>query len=413
MRLGIVPGLQRMNQFVYATGHPELKMGRVVLVGGTNGKGSTCAFLDSVLTGHGVRTVRFNSPHLSRFEERYLIQGCQASPKVLDQVAGQVFDIEKRWGIELTGFELATAVAFLLFAEEAPEVAIVEVGMGGRLDATNVVNPALSIITPVALDHMAFLGNTPEAIALEKAGIMRQGAPTIVAEQSPEVLAVLQESSRTVGANAIFEDADFAITSYPETPQSGWRLRSPSRQWSIPKLGLFGKYQGHNALLALIAAEILLGNDLDEGTVTKGLTEASWPGRFDRRRFEDTEIIFDGAHNPHALEHLAQAVKEAGLAPLPVLYGAKADKDVDTICRILPSFTNEVWLTTPPGIAAHDPVALGERLAAHGVQVHVFEDPDEAFLAFARSDGATVRLCCGSLYLVGYLLRRFELSVVS
>jgi dihydrofolate synthase / folylpolyglutamate synthase len=311
-RAGVVFGLERMREILEKLGHPERRLGAIVHVGGTNGKGSTVAMIAAMVRAHGLRTAQYTSPHLATVRERI------ADDEGWIDRASFLAAAEEVWaagGAALTFFEQLTAIALVALPKRRPEVTVLEVGLGGRLDATNAVESDVAVVTGVALDHQAMLGSTLERIAGEKAGIFRAGKPAVIGRSGEEEgLGYLVQRAAAIGAAPIQVVTEAAIAAVP-----------PER------LALRGEHQRRNAAVALaaIAELVRLGVLPDDAAARqRGLGEARHPGRFEKIG-EAPVILVDGAHNPHGAQALAEALDEAQLPPPRVLVLAvSGDKDV-------------------------------------------------------------------------------------
>ena len=360
---GMKLGLERMEESLRRLGDPH-RSAPALHVAGTNGKGSTCAFLEASLRAAGLRTGLYTSPHLNHFCERIRIGGepiseeraCALLEEIIGRVPGSLGDPG------LTFFEIATLMAFLAFREV--EVMVIEVGLGGRLDATNVLpRPAACGIASLGLEHTEYLGPTLAHVAAEKAGIFKRGSPTATVEQPPEAMQVLEEKAAALGM----------------------KLR---RALPYPgRLSLAGEHQRINAGLAAAMLELsALPHDTE-----RGLAGAAWPGRLER--FDN--VYLDGAHNPHAARALARALPGLG-RPLHLVFGALQDKDAAAMLRELGPLATSVHYCAPDSPRAASPAALARLWpgTAHA-------NPSAALAAARRLSGVVV--CCGSLYLVGEL----------
>lgn len=391
-RFGVHLGLERMRQLLDALGRPD-RAYRSVLVGGTNGKGSTAVVLAAALRASGERVGLTTSPHLVRFAERFAVDGAAVPDGAVREALARVRPDAERLGA--TFFEIVTAVALVLFADAEVDTALLEVGLGGRFDATNVVEPELSLITGVALDHVAVLGHTLERIAREKAGILRMGVPAW-SGASGEALAALQGAARTRGVRLRLLEQETQL----QVSDRGWEgldleLRTPfgAVEVSTP---LVGRHQARNVALALVGA-CELGVPLEVAAL--GAAEAHWPGRLERVRYRGRWLVLDGAHNPDAADALARALASLeGRVPALVL-GVSEDKDVAGVASALAGVAERVVATratsSPRAMA---PEELGRIAGADAVAV----DPPEALRLAARwaGPGGTV-VVAGSLFLVG------------
>jgi dihydrofolate synthase / folylpolyglutamate synthase len=402
-RFGIKPGLERVRELLARLGRPD-RCFEVVLVTGTNGKGSVSALLHAMLVADGRLAGRFTSPHLERFEERAVVHGGAADrARLVGAAAVARPHVE---AIDATYFEAVTAIGLLAFAEAGVEVAVVEAGMGGRWDATNATEPRLSIITSVALDHVEVLGRTVEAIAVDKAGIARPGRPLLCGASGP-ALAVVAREAAAVGALAWALDeatwswrdlgwdgveVEVAVPGGSGSPVV-WQLATP----------LLGAHQARNLALAGAAAALL---GVDEAAARSGARDVSWPGRLERVDAHGRTWLLDGAHNPAGAVALATAL--ASLAPDGVavlVLGVNADKDVAGVIEPLRSVAAQVVLTRAVASArASRPEDLGDlwRALAPGVPQEPAPDPAAAIVAAtAASREGDLIVVAGSLFLVG------------
>jgi dihydrofolate synthase / folylpolyglutamate synthase len=375
-RFGVRPSLDGISGALDALGHPEREFS-VVHVGGTNGKGSTAALCASLLGAANCRTGLYTSPHLLRFTERIRIDGVEVSEEEVADGVELVFGL----GLELTFFEVATALAFELFRRRRVEVAVVEVGLGGRWDSTNVVTPLTSVVTGVALDHMEVLGGTLAAIAYEKAGIFKSGVPAVAACHDQSARAVLEAEAARVGAPLELLGRDFH-------PYEG-------------ALGLLGAHQRDNAALALAAiARCPEKFHAAPEAQARALAETRWPGRLERLL---PDLYVDGAHNPDGAAALARALTLFTDRSVNYVVGVVDDKDAAGIVAPLVPSAARMFFTRPPSPRALDPA----RLLALAPAAEVVESPEEAVRRARAAGGVTV--VCGSLFLVGEV-RRFILG---
>lgn len=407
MKLGIQPGLERMNLVLQHLGNPQQGLGDVVLVAGTNGKGSTCAFLDSILRQSGKRVAFYCSPHLVRFTERIQLNGQEVPLSALESSLQRTLDAETQCQVGLTGFELVTAVAFDYLAGQRPDVSVIEVGMGGRFDATNVVSPRVSVVTAVGMDHMEFLGAAVERIAWEKAGIMRGDGVCVVGAQPPEVKEVLRREARELGCATLYLGADFRGDGAP----GAFRYTGPGIGSLEACLGLKAHYQVENAAVAVAAAVALeAGLAHHPERIRAGLEAARWPGRFDQRLWRGLPVLLDGAHNVPGMTALREALEcQWPGQKFRVLYSCKAGKQIREVLEILGPLVDSAVVTQLPRLEGVPPLEAA-RLFPPGVSVEVVEDPDKAWERWLDGPRWPLRLCCGSLYLVGYYLSFFDSS---
>jgi dihydrofolate synthase/folylpolyglutamate synthase len=381
------PGLKRTRALLDALGSPERAF-RSVLVAGTNGKGSTSAALSAILSAAGVRAGLFTSPHLVRVTERVRIGEEDVKEPLLDDALSLVAAVSCPGERGPTYFEALTVAALELFRRARVEVAVLEVGIGGRLDATNVVTPEIAVVTNVSADHLEVLGPSLADVAREKAGIFRSGRPALVgaAGGAPEAKAVLHAEASRTGARLL------------EVPASD--------RWD----GVFplpGVHQRANAALAVAAARAIA--PLDDATVAAGLAKTRWRGRLERiDRPGHRTLILDGAHNPDGAEALALWLDSEGLSGrIDLLFGAMGDKDLTGLAGPLAERARHVVLAAPPSPRAASPEALRERLGR--VEARAASSVAEALSWLDdAAPGAPPVLVAGSLYLVGEVLRILE-----
>ena len=389
-------GLERIRAVLAALGNPE-KAYRIVHVAGTNGKGSTCAMIDAGLQAAGVRTGLFTSPHLIEPTERIQIDGLPVSEADFTQAFNTVHQAAEALDLDChpTYFETVAAMAFLLFREKVVQTAVVEVGLGGRLDATNVVEPALTVITPIDFDHEAYLGNTIEAIAGEKAGILKPGVPAVFARQRPEAATVLDARAKALGIS-VHRAADVQIQDLElDARGSSFKIAGIGEdigenidQVTCP---LAGEHQVDNATTAALALHAL-------GVSPKGIGDARWPGRLEHIS-PNPDVVLDGAHNPAGARALVRYLERV----YPhrkrwIVYGAMRDKSVEEIAGILFPLADELIFTAPDSTRALRPEALVE-LAGRGRATPNIR----AALDLLKEEAAAedVVVITGSLYLVG------------
>lgn len=376
-------GLERMERALASLGRPDRGL-RVLHVAGTNGKGSTCAMAAAALRAAGHRVGLYTSPHLSRFNERIQVDG---RPIADDRLAARVEEVRRAcpWhesgGAEerLTYFEFATLVALLHFARERVSAAVVEVGLGGRFDATNALTPVVTAVSRIGLDHVQLLGDTLAAIAREKAGIFKRGIPAVVAHAQPaEAMAALRD----------------------EAARRGAPLAVAAPSWDGP-IALRGPHQRGNAALAAAALRLLdaAGVAVGEEAVARGIAEARWPGRLE----EIGGVLLDGAHNPDGAAALAASLSALHPGrPVELVLGVLADKDHRGMLAALAPAVRRLHLAPPASPRARAPASYRDLAASLVPEVHVHASCAEA-LACARAAAGAGGLACvaGSLYLVG------------
>ena len=364
----IDPTLDRVKLALDILGDPQRSYPSIHITG-TNGKTSTSRMIDSLLTAFGMKTGRFTSPHLLDVRERISLEGQpitrEGFVRAWDDIAPYVGMVDERsaqeGGPRLSFFEVFTIMAYAAFADYPVDAAVVEVGMGGRWDATNVIDSGVAVITPIALDHTKWLGSTIEEIAREKAGIIKPGQVVVIMAQEEDVLDILLEQARSVDAIARVEGRDFEVVDR-QMGVGGQMvtIRTPSAVYEDVFVPLFGEYQAHNAAAALVAVEAFMGGrGLDGRIVEQGLMNASSPGRMQVVRHSPT-IIVDAAHNPAGAATLREAVESSfSFARIAGVYSAMGDKDVEGVLSEVEPFIDHLVVTQMPG----DRAANLERLA--------------------------------------------------
>ena len=396
--------LGRIERLLAALGHPERRLPSVVHVAGTNGKGSVVAMLRAGLEASGARVHVYTSPHLARFHERIRIAGALIDEDALVALLERCEAANA--GAPITFFEITTAAAFLAMAETPADFALLEVGLGGRLDATNVVEaPRLSIVTPVSLDHQQYLGETLAEIAAEKAGILKPGVPCLVGHQAPEALAAIEARAAAVGAPLAVANRDWQVWE----EHGRMAFRDEAGLLDLPRPRLIGAHQVANAGIALAALRAL---GVDEAACAAAVTRAEWPARLQRLRHGPlvdaagaAELWLDGGHNPAAGEALAEALSRLPPRRLHLVCGMLNTKDVEGFLRPLAGEAVDLAAVTIPGEAATLPAeATAAAARAVGLPAAPAAGVAEAVAAGARDPGARI-LICGSLYLAGQVLR--------
>ena len=405
--------LENITVLMERLGRPD-RTYPIVHIAGTNGKGSTAAFLESILRAAGFRTGLNTSPHLERINERIRINGEEVSDQIFAETFTRVQEVIEellaagRLEAHPTYFECVTALAFEVFARERVEFAVVEVGLGGRLDATNIVRPQVSVITRIDFDHENYLGHSLEEIAREKVGIVKAGVPVATAPQLPEVREVLRGKARELDATIVDTGEDFDLER--EIAEAGCaRARARARAMGeAVRLapGLPGRFQLENALNAVATARLLQarGYRITNQNIEQGIRSAEWPGRLERLQ-AGPDVYLDGAHNPGAARELAQFLEENfARRRVYLIFGAMRDKSVDEVTGILFPLASEVIFTQPGTPRAVSANQLADLAGHHAARYTVIRDAEEALesaLAKARSDDAV--FVTGSLYLVGQL----------
>jgi dihydrofolate synthase / folylpolyglutamate synthase len=393
-----------------ALGHPERALPPVIHVAGTNGKGSVVANLRAMFEAAGLKAHVYISPHLVRFHERIRINGRLISEHALDE-ALRACETANR-GQPITFFEITTAAAFLTFAHARADVTLLEVGLGGRLDATNVVVPRVSVITPVARDHQQFLGTTLSKIAHEKAGIVKSGVPCITGPQHAHAAAVIKARTKKLGAPLIRFGEEFKGRLGAD---GALHFRDQTGSLTLPPPALQGAHQIANTLTAVAAARAFDDPRLDAAAMERGLTQVHWPARLQRLgdgRLTGTlsakgfDVWLDGGHNPHAGRALAKVIanwRAETRAPVYLICGMLTAKDPAGFLAPLTRHATACWTVPVPDHAGFDPRVLADRIRRLGLTVTATEGLETAFAALQRRRPGRV-LVTGSLYLAGALL---------
>ncbi|MGA9186029.1 MAG: folylpolyglutamate synthase/dihydrofolate synthase family protein [Candidatus Acidiferrales bacterium] len=405
--------LDNITTLAAALGDPHRSI-PCVHIAGTNGKGSTAAMLESILRAAGLRTGLYTSPHLERINERIRIDSESVSDDIFAAAWTRVHaTIESlmaagKLAAHPTFFECVTAMAFLAFAESRVDLAIYEVGLGGRLDATNIIFPEVAIITPVDFDHESYLGHSIEEIAFEKAGIIKKDGCVVSSVSREEARAVIARRAQEMNARMIESDSTWRLENVTRS-DGRYRavavsVKTKARLAIAP--GLPGHFQLRNALAAATAAEILAarGYAVANIAIEQGIARARWPGRLERLA-RHPDIYLDGAHNPSAARELREFWdEEFANRDIYLVYGAMRDKAVDEIAGILFPRTKAVFLTQPQQPRAISANLLAEMTHGLAPDIYVVRDPTEALeraIQMARPNDAV--FVSGSLYLVGEL----------
>jgi dihydrofolate synthase/folylpolyglutamate synthase len=396
--------LDRLERLLGQLGHPERQLPPVLHVAGTNGKGSTCAFLRAMGEEAGLRVHVYTSPHLVRFNERIRLAGELVSDAALADILAEVEQVND--GAPITVFEVLVAAALLLFARVPADLCVVEVGLGGRADATNVIaRPAACAITSISLDHREMLGDTLVQIALEKAGIMKPGVPVVTGTQEATVVAALQEHASALGAKLLARERDWTVT----RTKDGFRYSDAAGVLDLPRPSLLGPHQYDNAGIA-VATMRASGLPVPEAAIMRGIATARWPARMQRLTGRlaaqlppDWELWLDGGHNPGAGIVLAEHLAGWADRPSHLIVGMKQAKDSAEFLRPLIPQATSLWAVAEPG--QHLALPVEEIVAASGGVARPGPTVAAALAALPR-DGRPARvLICGSLYLAGEVLK--------
>lgn len=403
IQLGVKVGLDHTRVLASALGNPQARFPSV-LIGGTNGKGSTASFLAAILQRAGHRTGFYSSPHLVDVRERIRIDDQLIGWDEFAEGMGRVRDAAERCTEEKsvegfpTYFEALTLVCFDHFARNGVDVAVLEVGLGGRLDCTNVVQPAVTVVTNVGIDHEEWLGQGLQNIAREKAGTFRSGVPAFTAAKNAEVVDVLREEASLAGAPLHLLEACRGQDVGQE-----WEIACEDRRILLPRPSLPGSHQYENAALAVHCAWAMRerGFSVPDGALRSGICENRWPGRLERVAV-DPDVYLDGAHNPDGCEALARFVGGLPPGPRALVFAAMKDKPMEAMARLLFPKFDKVFATSVPMPRCQSAVEIAERSACS----NVIAVPDAA-QALEKASACVGRhghvVVAGSLYLVGYV----------
>ncbi|WP_457649356.1 bifunctional folylpolyglutamate synthase/dihydrofolate synthase [Profundibacter sp.] len=395
----------RIDPLLATLGRPERNLPPVIHIAGTNGKGSTQAMIRAGLEGAGKSVHAYTSPHLARFHERITLAGEHISEPALTDLLDRCYTANN--GDTITYFEITTAAALLGFAETPADYTLLEVGLGGKMDATNVVDkPALTVITPVSIDHTQFLGNTLIEIAGEKAGIIKRGVPCIVGPQPDEALEVIEATANRLGAPLLVHGQHWHVW------EERGRLiyQDETGLLDLPLPALIGAHQIQNAGIAIAALRQL---GFDETACEAAVTNAKWPARLQRLQHGPlvdaagtAELWLDGGHNPAAGHALSEALTRLPTRPLHLICGMLNTKDITGYLHPLAQHAKSLHAVSIPGEAATLPAAETAKAAKQvGMETHIADNVQSAIADITQTDPNARILICGSLYLAGVVLR--------
>lgn len=406
LRLGIKPGLTRMEWMLEKLDHPERRI-KTIHVGGTNGKGSTVTFLRSILESAGYRVGTFTSPYFEQFNERISMNGQPISDQELIELTNVIkplaYELDKTELGGPTEFEVITAMSIYYFAKMSPvDVIIYEVGLGGRFDSTNVIHPLLSIITSIGLDHTAILGDTYEEIAFEKAGIIKNGVSVITGVKQPEALEVIRNKATELKSPMYQLGEDFFTTSRTSLKNGEqFSFTSMFNKIALLETSMIGSHQVDNAALAVMASQILANYYsfiIEDEHIRAGLKKAYWPGRLEilsDRPF----VLIDGAHNEEGINALVSEIKSRFAdKKISILFAALKDKKLDKMIATLEEIANELTFTTfdfPRAAKAEELLEVSKNNANHAVTNNLQEFIEQKLNELVENE---IFLVTGSLY---------------
>ncbi|MCK6454822.1 MAG: bifunctional folylpolyglutamate synthase/dihydrofolate synthase [Alphaproteobacteria bacterium] len=401
--------LERVERLLAALGDPQKRLPPVVHVAGTNGKGSTVAYLRAAMEAAGRRCHVYTSPHLVHFHERIRLAGRLIGEDQLVEVLDEAERVNA--GRPITFFEITTAAALLAFSRVPADIVLLETGMGGRLDTTNVIDrPAVTAVTPISFDHMDHLGNTLGAIAVEKAGIFRPGVPVVVAPQPPEAAAVLQAQAEAHGAPLHRAGREWRAAPTP----GGMRFEGKRLRLDLPRPALYGAHQVVNAGTAIACLEMLDSLPVTAAEIREGLLKVEWPARLQRLARGTLvdlvpagwELWLDGGHNAGCGEVLAEVARGWRDRPLHLVYGMLNTKEPRGFLKPLAPLVASLKAVAIPGAQASLPAEQSaENARASGIRAEAAPDLAGALRAIVEEESRPARvLICGSLYLAGVVL---------
>ncbi len=413
---GIKLGLENINKILELLGSPQQNF-RSIHIAGTNGKGSTASMIASMLNTLGYRVGLFTSPHLVRFTERIRVDNREIPENKVVELTVRIKEtISGQDNLKPTFFEFITAMAFLYFQELAVDYAVVETGMGGRFDATNVLKPEISVITPVDFDHMEFLGNTLPEIAYEKAGIIKESTPVVIGSQQKDALHVLINVAEERNAQTFVLNRDFRVI-VEEVSLEGTRFHYISEELEIKdiRIPLAGVYQAENASLAIKTIDAILERiGKKDYLIRNALEKLEWSGRFEMKYFKGIPFILDGAHNPRAVKVLTNTIKylkhtnRFPFKKLITIIGTMSDKDIHSILSPLVSISDAIVVTAPSYNRALSPLILYDYVKEisgninRGIYVFLSSSLKEAIdLSMKNFNRGDIILVTGSFYTVG------------
>lgn len=403
---GMKPGLSRIRAFLKSAGNPQDKM-RFVHIAGTNGKGSAASFIAQALLANGYRTALYTSPHLTDIKERIRFNGKNIPAKVFKELVSKYLGRAEKF--KLTYFEYLTAIAFIYFREMKADIAVIETGLGGRFDATNIIKkPLVSVITSIALDHQEILGNSIKKIAFEKAGIIKKGAYTVCAKLPAAALEVIEEKTKPFVFNR-----DFSIRNLK---YDGKLKRQSFDYFGIKTLkniniGLLGKHQAQNAATALYCLELLTakGYIFDEEVLKNSFSRTKWPARLDIRYIKERniELIIDGAHNVQGIDAFLAFWKQSGYSKKKrvFIFAAMREKNYKKIIKKIVPYAKEVILAGIGNERAVESGLLESEFAGYGVRTLRAPSAGQALELLKENETAVV---AGSLYLAGEVLKKLK-----
>lgn len=410
-RSGVIWDLRRIERLLERLGNPQ-DAARAVHIAGTKGKGSTAAMIASILTQAGYRVGLYTSPHLLSFTERIQVGGRpiaeDAFAQLTESLKPEVEAVNRLGDLgECTTFELLTALAFTCFRETGVDYQVLETGLGGRLDATNVVKPEVCVITSISFDHMEVLGNTLAQIASEKAGIIKSGSTVVCSPQFPEAMGVIERTCRERGVRLVRVGTEVTWHRGDFNPEGqSFHLNGLEREYEL-NIPLLGEHQLENAASAVVAVEVLagMGAKISPESIAAGLGQVNWPGRLQILRREPW-VIVDSAHNAYSVKRLAEAIKRYfSFERVILVLGVSSDKDIAGIVAEAAYLTSDIIVTSSHHPRAVKPEALANEFSKHGITPQVAESIASA-MKLALDMAAPGDLVCatGSVFVVAEVM---------
>lgn len=401
-KFGINLGLGRIDELLRRLGNPQRQLS-FIHIAGTNGKGSTGAMLSSILTASGKKTGFFSSPHLNSYCERFRLDGEdikeQKFTALVNCILGHIKDMQKEGFESPTEFEVCTALALLYYAQNGADWVVLEAGMGGEIDSTNIVDAKITVLTNVDFDHMKYLGDTIEDIARVKSGIIKKGAQVFTAAQGVALDVIRQKAKQKEAWLNVFGEEINCYTIRNDLQGQILRIVTPHATYDDLYLPLLGSHQQANASLAVAAAEAA---GADEEAIRRGLAKTCWPARLELIKGEK-QVLIDGAHNPHGMAALAEALKHYWPQKRILgIIGMLADKDKQKALGLVMPYLDELIFTSPPAERAGDCRELLAIAGQAGHAAQIEEDMEKAFsLGWDMAGPDDLIVVCGSLYLAG------------
>jgi len=413
--LGIKFGLDNVKVLLKSLGDPQLSY-PCILVAGSNGKGSVCAMLVRILELSGYSSGLYTSPHLVSYQERICIGSSPVTKKdfaaALTLIKSKIGELiaERKLISPPTHFEILTCMAFLYFAWKNVDMAVLEVGMGGRFDATNVVTPIVSVITTISSEHQKFLGKTLREIAFEKAGIIKTGVPVVCGVESPSALKVIKNRAEELKApffNVFSQPDRYKVLEYNDG--YSFEYRTPKANYSF-KPALLGEHQGKNAAVAVVAAEQLarIGKRLEKEKIKKGIETAVWPGRLEKVS-QSPVVILDGAHNQEGAKVLGNYLQKFAGSPVVLIFAIMRDKKIKALADIIFPLSDSVILTRFPYYRAAAPEEVKRKTQKYADKIKIEPDPNKAMhIAVEKAAPNGTVVVAGSLFLVGEIKKYWK-----